>query len=112
MAKLQAKIEVQGAEEIKTLIVLLDKYQDDLPGELVGALHDLADCDACEFGVDEFHNAAGVGAKVETDFHTDKILSVNKILRRVRYCGDKNEILEAYPEHFKLGANGHVFIQW
>ena len=117
MAKLNTRmqVDVRAAERVQTLIHLLNKYLSDLPDELRQSLLELADCDACEFGLDEFAKAGGIVGQAETDFHTTEIISANPILKRVTYAtgSDKTWAKHTeYPEKFRLGCNGAVFVQW
>jgi hypothetical protein len=106
------KAEMQNVEPVSTLIELLGKYQDQLPEELLQSLLELAECGATEFTVKDWDQLGYRDCKVETDFHTDRIVSANRILKRVRWHDDDGYELEAYPEKFKLGAKGHVILEW
>lgn len=106
------KIEVSGADKVITLINLLDKYSEQLPIELIESLNELANCDQCEFDHDAFINAGGIVGETDTDFHTKKIISVNKILKRVKWLDDDGNECESYPEKFTLKSNSKTLIQW
>lgn len=108
-------IDIRGMDKVKTLIELLDKYQEQLPDDLKSSLIELADCDTCEFTYKDYLDFGGVIGQAETDFHTTEIISVNPILKRITYAyhgkdGSAKNI--EFPERFKLGYNGAVFIQW
>lgn len=105
-------VRVQGIDLVKTLIELLSKYADRLPDELNASINELTDSSALEFGVDDFQNMAGTSQKAETDFHTDQIITVNHVLKRVTFVDTDGAWGIAYPEKFRLGAAGKVFIQW
>ena len=114
MARLEVPIQVQGLKPVQTMFELLANYYDELPDGLKRSIAELfedGEFVAGEFTVDDWRERGLMGEKVETDFKTDKITSVNKILKRVGYLEDGIE-LDAYPEKFKLGARGHVIIQW
>lgn len=114
MASLDANVNVrvQDIDLVKTLIELLGKHEDRLPDELKASINELADSPALEFGGDDFQKMAGPSRKVETDFHTDQIITVNHVLKRVTFLDTDGTWGIAYPEKFRLGAPGKVFIQW
>ncbi|KXJ57186.1 MAG: hypothetical protein AXW15_13705 [Neptuniibacter sp. Phe_28] len=111
MAGLTMKIEVQNLDKIKTLIELLSRYQNELPPDLVTALHDLADSKIIELGVDDFQKMAN-GYEIETDFPTSSIVSVNHVLNRVTYLDSFGKFAVAFPDKFKLGIPGKTIISW
>lgn len=109
MAKV--KIDVRGFDKVKTLIELLSQYQDSLPADLKLALMELADSKEIEFRVDQFKEMAGQSV-LETDFHTDRIVRVNHVLRRVAFLDEENVLSVDFPDKFRLGAGGKVLIEW
>lgn len=114
MAKLEIPLNVQGMEPVKTLFELITHYYAQLPEGLQKSIVELfedSEFVAGEFTANDWRNRGLDGGDVETDFPTTEIVSVNKILKRVRYRED-GIALEAYPEKFKLGAKGHVIIEW
>lgn len=113
MANIKAQISLKDTPAVKTLVELLTKYQDELPEELNQELNVFADCKTFEFTADQYQGMGGKAGGVETDFHTPDILSANPVLKRVRWReGDGYTIHTSYPERFRLGCNGAVFIQW
>jgi len=107
----EIKVQVQDLDKFKTLIELLGRYQDQLPSDLVTALHDLADSKSIEFGADDFQKQAS-GHDIETDFLTDKIVSVNHVLKRVTYLDSFGKFAIAFPDKFTLGIPGKTIISW
>jgi len=105
-------VRLQDIDLVKTLIELLGKYEDRLPDELKASINELADSSALEFGINDFQRLAGTSQKAETDFHTDKIVTVNHVLKRVTFIDTDGVWGIAYPDKFRLGAAGKVFISW
>lgn len=106
MTDIKMKLEVQGADKVETLIELLSKHIDSLPVELVNSLKDLADCDACEIGLDQLKNLGvnphDVSCFIDNE-NIDRVVSANKILKRVSMFDDGvNEIINCYPDNFKM----------
>ena len=88
MAKSPEKIivEAQNIAKVQTMIELLDKYKDDLPVELMDSLNELADCDACEYGVGSLAIFGCKPCDVECFIDGKKvngIVSANIILKRI-----------------------------
>ena len=107
MSELKMSISVTDTDKVRTLIDLLAKYQDELPKPLVGALHNLADCDACEIDrqwlisngfKDPFTNSLGI----------DRIVQINPVLKRLAVIGDGYQ----YPESFTFWADGKQVVSW
>jgi hypothetical protein len=113
MAKLETSISIKDTDAVKTLIELLAQYRDELPKPLQRDLDLFANCKTFEFKVDDYLAMGGVIGQLETDFDSGSIISVNPILKRVR-CRDEATGVDhvSFPERFRLGYAGSVFISW
>lgn len=112
MAKLPGKIivEAQNVGKVQTMIELLHKHKDDLPVELMDSLNELADCDACEIGIDRLEELGINHCKVDCFIDNELfkgVISANKILKRVSTL--KGYI---YPDKFKLMNGDSVVVGW
>ena len=123
-----------GLEKIKTLIELLNKHRDVLPGELVDGLKELANTDGLELGSQWFckaraniitdygnGNAEGFDFSFVADGEEIKIVSINTILRKIttesvisnaRGLVDSIVYNELYPKHFVAKCGDHVLVEF
>lgn len=119
----ELKTQVQDTDLVKTMIELLDKYREDLPGELVESLDKLADCDAIEIGYDEVVEKAGDKSILNLIYEGlpenvvgKPVFRINPILKRVTYDesgeGKGLVIQHCYPEKFKATVNGNLICEW
>lgn len=90
----KVKLDIQNADKVQTLLTLLDKYRDSLPGELIDSLNDLADCEACEFDYDKLQSMGLSGVRLFSDgVEIQDVTSFNLILKRVTsYWNHEGEI--------------------
>ena len=87
MAKLECKIEVQSIALVETLILLLAKYEKDLPAELQASLHEIADCEMFSVNVDNMRELGWIGTIeiIADGVEIEMVTSINKILKRVEH---------------------------
>jgi hypothetical protein len=131
MAKMQGsfKFDVTGLDKVKTLVDLLFKHEKDLPEELVESLHDLADCEDCEWDSKRLMSIYPGGetaiCKVDGQI-VQGVVSANPILKRLTvhpakfYSDEPSEIkngvlVEAYkyPKSFLIEDNyGNKILGW
>ena len=122
-------ISAKDMDCVRTLIELIASYEDELPDELLNALHEFSDCDSFEFSNSDYQATGasfdsyklvvnGVDRTSERGF-----VSVNKILKRVtRHAFDDdmkplvegNEFvyLHEYPESLTLSGGGIIMVEW
>jgi hypothetical protein len=112
MKNITIDINIKDIEVFKNLVELLEKYFDNLPKELQDKLKEaeengINDIDA-DYALDRF----GANSKIETSFKTDKIISINKILKKVKFISDDGCSAIEYPEHFFVKINDTMLVEW
>jgi len=117
--KLLTKIELQGADKIKTLIFLLEKYIDDLPSELVESLRDIADCESCSY---DWQDIRGMLSDPDNctilvdGLDVDNVTSVNLILKEIsqviKIDGTPKCIETSSPEKFSISDGDRLVLGW
>ena len=117
MADLKLQLSIVDTEKVQTMIELLHKYKDGLPRELMNSLDDLADCDACEYGVGSDLICGVPPYDVECyadNLKVNGVISVNIILKRLTvyprsYLANKepelNTAKTAFVESYKYPKN-------
>lgn len=108
MNNLDVKVAVQGMDKVSTLIDLIMQYEHELPGDLLRAVVDLADCEHCEVGIEQVLEMGFVSARCVADgVDIECVRSVNKILKRV------DAGIHIFPKTLKLIANdGTIILEW
>lgn len=119
MAKLLTKIELQGADKVKTLIFLLEKYIDELPSELAESLRDVADCDSCSY---DWHDIRVMlsdpnNCTILIDGKdVDNVTSVNLILKEIsqviKVDGKPKYIEKSSPKEFSISEGDRLVMGW
>lgn len=113
MAKLVTEISVKDIDLVKNLIELLETHYDKLPNELKQQLNIISSEGINDFTYEDAQKIAGSSKiEVETNIYTHKILTVNKILRKVTVLDDNDSIKTIYPVDFYLIINGTKVIEW
>ena len=111
--KITAVIEIKDIDLVKNLIELLETHYDKLPNELKEQLNIISSEGINDFTYEDAQKIAGSSKiEVETNIYTHKILTVNKILRKVTVLDDNDSIKTIYPVDFYLIVNGTKVIEW
>lgn len=112
MAKIDTKVNVNISDSalVKTLIELLNKYRNDLPGELLSAIEELADCEAFEIDRAALIAMGYKTCSVYVDGEKiNSAVSVNRVLRRISIFGKP----DMYPEHAAVVSDtGVTVMEW
>ena len=103
-------IELKNIELVKNLIELLEIHFEDLPIDLQNKLKEVEETGLNDFRTEDFELIYPNIDKSKVDCSIDKVLSVNKILKKVTYYDDSVKII--YPEHFYLRYDGKTIIGW
>lgn len=108
--KANIKVDLLNSSKIETLILTINKYREELPDELVDALNDVLASDKFEITNEDIPSFKDVTSYPEID----RIVSVNKYLKRVKHYKSDNSViqLDSYPEHFSLYVDGEVVVEW
>lgn len=105
------KVDIENIEEIKNLVELLEKNFERLPKQLKDSLRDISKHGINDIDAKYVRERWGDDIKIETNFKTDSIISVNRILKKVVYEDDKGVKTE-YPEQLLIKVNGELLVQW
>lgn len=108
----KVQIEIKDLEIFEHLVELINKHFDNLPKELQDNLKEVAENGISDIDADYVIRKYKKIDKIETNFKTNKILTVNKILKKVTYPDDKFNILEDYPASFFIKINDDVLVEW
>jgi len=107
---MEAKVTINGIEVIKDLLELLSKYKDELPMELQKSLELMANEGHGDID-NEYITTHYGNAKIEHSLEYEHIMSVNKMLKKVKvFYGGNIKIL--YPAFFWLKVNDEIIVQW
>jgi len=118
MTKLITKIELQGADKIKTMINLLEKYLNELPDELVESLRDIADCESCSY---DWHDIKVMLSDPDNctilvnDVDVDNVTSVNLILKEIHQVikvNGSSHIEKSSPKGFSISDGDRLVMGW
>ena len=112
LTNITTKIEVQSLDKVQTLIDLLSENIKKLPENVVTALNELADCDHCEItsGSAEVVRLGFPVKCIVDDSEIGEVISVNKVLKRVKYI-EGAETKHSYHTNVKLvGKNGSMVV--
>ena len=112
MAKSEIKVDlnVLNVEMIKNLIELIEKHWEDMPEDLQKVIKEGHDTGYSDWGVDEYelyissHNIH----KDDIQFSHDKVLSVNKYLKKIYYGDGTHE----YADEFYVKTNDVLIYGW
>lgn len=104
------KIELKDIELIKNLIELLEMYFEYLPIDLQKKLKEIEETGLNDFKAEDFKLMYPDADYSKLDFSIDKVLSINKILKKVVYYDDGVKTI--YPEHFYLRYDDKSIIEW
>lgn len=111
MAELKCKIDAIGVDKIKTLVELLGNNLDKLPADLAASVRECADSAVIEYNVDTIMNMGFDPKSIECSIDSKKVMSANKILKRVRvFTG--HGIGYIYPEHFWIRCGDQTIVEW
>ena len=106
----EIKIELKDIELIKNLIELLEIHFEDLPIDLQNKLKEIEETGLNDFKTEYFELMYPNADYSKLDYSIDKVLSINKILKKVVYYDDG--VRTIYPEHFYLRYDGKTIIEW
>ena len=112
-SKLKVELDVKNIDLFKNLVELLEKHFDDLPVEIQDSLKTISKDGINDFTADDFFDMFPDrdSSKIETSFRTSKIMSINKILRKVVFYED-DKIKTEYPDSFYLKYDGISILEW
>ena len=114
MAKLELDkigVEIVGIDKVKTLIELLGTNLDKLPEELAASVRECADSTVIEYNVGTITNMGFDLKSIECSIDTKKVMSANKILKRVTVITDYGSG-HIYPEHFWIRCGDQTIVEW
>jgi len=111
MASIKLKIDCVGIDKIKTLIQLLGDRINDLPDDLAASVLECADSDTIEYNVDTIMGMGFDLKNIKCSIYDKKVVSANKILKRVRVSGDYGDEY-IYPESFWIRCGDQTIVEW
>lgn len=116
MKDLKINIELKDIDLIKNLVELLQTKFSELPKEIQESLMLIEESGINDIDADKFIETYGYDVDYKNNFHSQQIISVNKILKKVCYVerDENNNILQKveYPEHFKEWVNDKLVTEW
>ena len=121
MTELKTKMEVQGIDQVKTLIDLLDNHRNELPKPVLDGLLRLADCDVCEITTGNVFDETGMTHPLVfcDDQQVNDVVSINKVLRRIKFWNKDSSAFQPlysdfYPSacYLKCPTTGNKKVLW
>ena len=114
MKDLKLEVSITDLETFRNLIELLERHFETLPLELQNSLIEVS-----KEGINDITNKTLSDKgycnispyKFKTNFKYKNILSINKILKKVKYI-DNNIYKESYPETFYFKINNEIIVEW
>ena len=109
---MKIELELKDIDIIKNLLELIESHYEDLPTELKKQLHIISEEGFNDITSDTLDKMLISGNRViKTNIYTDKIVSVNKVLRKVLIMED-GVIKPIYPVNFYLIVNDIKIVEW